>query len=90
MSTCIRGREVIVAIRKPKHETRHYTVICPSRWDKDDFLDYVRGEHLGETVRIVDWKPESKEDSWEPRIWIANPAGFTNYVRATLPALETS
>jgi hypothetical protein len=77
------GREVVIAVRKKrKGEPKHYSVICPAHWKKGQFLSYARSEHPDDTVKIVEWKPTCKdENSWEPRLWIANPSGFADYAR---------
>ena len=81
MSGCIRGREVTVAIRKGgRGKATRFNIVCPARWTKAGFLRYVRAEHPGETVRIVDWQPAgSSDDAWRQRLWLANPNGFLNY-----------
>lgn len=81
MSKCLIGREVIVAIRsKGQTEPDLYSVIVPGRWSKSAFLEYVRAEHPGDTVKIHEWKPTGSEnDPWGARFYIANPKGFANY-----------
>jgi hypothetical protein len=75
MSACIRGREVVVAIR-PNRRGSPWTasVICPARWRKSDLLRYVRAEHPTDSVLIEEWKAAE--------LWIANPRDFSDYVRA--------
>lgn len=80
MSRCLIGREVVIAVRrKGRGPAKHYTVVCPARWTKGELLAYARAEHPDDTVRIQDWRDTG---GWEPRLWIANPAGFHDYARA--------
>lgn len=78
MSTCLVGRTAEIALRKPGKKPRVVTIAFPSRWSKSTLLDYVRRNHPNETVRILEWHP-TRSTGWEPRLWLANPDGFTNY-----------
>lgn len=80
ISTCLRGREVRIQLRsRGKRETKLVSVVVPNLWRKSDLLKYVRQEHPNESVKIVEWETLD----WEQRLWIANPEGFSNYLRAT-------
>jgi hypothetical protein len=84
MSGCLRGREIVAAIRmRGRGEPRLAHIIVPSRWSKSQALRYIRREHPDDTVRLVDWMPSgTPSDPWQQRLWIANPDGFRDYPRA--------
>ena len=95
MSTCIAARIAIIALRLTERsakrtnlpswraETRLYTLVFPATWSKTNLLNYVRQEHPNQTVRIMEWGHQGKADQpWETALWLANPKGFFNYVRA--------
>jgi hypothetical protein len=79
VSKCLAGRTALLALRKPGHTAREVTVVFPSSWKRSALLRYVRSEHPGETVRILEWHQVAKDDSWEPALWICNPDGFSDY-----------
>jgi len=84
MSGCLRGREIVVAIRRGrKGEPKHAHIVVPAHWTKADAMRYVRREHPDDSVRLVEWMMcGSRDDPWQQRLWIANPNGFADYARA--------
>jgi hypothetical protein len=78
-TACLAARSALIALRKRGQEPRLVTVIFPARWRRSALLSYVRREHPKETARIVEWHPTTDGASWEPRLWLANPAAFSDY-----------
>ena len=71
MSSCIRGREVII---KLSGHSSNDKVICPVKWEKKTFIKYVVGEHPYDNLEIISWG-EDKDF-----VWIANPRDFKHYI----------
>lgn len=86
MRSCLIAREVVIALRPKRGASRkpeQAHVIIPWKWTRRDLLTYARACHPEETVRIVEWmSTQTPDDAWTTRLWLANPAGFADYVRA--------
>jgi len=78
-TSCLPARTALVALRKRGQEARLVTVVFPARWRRAALLSYVRREHPQETARIVEWHTLTNGQSWEPKLWLANPAAFSDY-----------
>lgn len=81
---CLPARTAVLALRRPGHAARKVMLVFPSAWKRAALLAYVREQHPGETVRIIEWHDTTEGDSWEPSRWIANPAAFADYRRGVL------
>jgi hypothetical protein len=78
-TSCLPARTALIALRKRGQEPRLVTVAFPSRWRRSALLAYVRQEHPQETARIVEWHDLTDGESWAPKLWLANPAAFSDY-----------
>lgn len=77
----LRPRAKVDGVRPP---ARRVTVAFPSRWRRSTFLAYCRREHPDETVRLVEWRTVSPpSDDLRARLWLANPAAFSDYRNGT-------
>lgn len=81
MSRCLIARTAVLAIRERSKPPVQVTVAFPAGWSRSTLLAYARAEHgpLGESVRIVEWG--KSHDEWTPRLYLANPVGFSDYRR---------
>lgn len=77
---CIPGRIVRLAFReRSTRKVRESNVVYPWRWTKASVLASARENHPDETVRIVEWCPYSKDQAWEPDVWIVSPHKIIDY-----------
>lgn len=78
---CVLGRLVRLRFRERSgtHKVRESTVVYPWRWTRGNVLASARRAHPNMTVRLVEWHPYSKDNSFEPDVWIVDPKKILDY-----------
>lgn len=74
---CLPARRVKVELKlKTGGGAERHWVVIPEDWTRSQFLAYVRGVHIHETARILEWRDSSD--------WVANPRAFANFKTGVL------